>query len=177
MTALLAKLPLFLGVMLLAGCASTAQKVAERRQEMAANLCKGVKGSNPWVAVAYVNAANTTIHGDVTAIGFQSQLWSSVLATTQRPVATIRTESSCLAPFWVNPWQYYMRVVPCEGSEERSLADIYGIGRANNFADAEKLALANCKSLADAFAETEGISKSNSALRCVVLRREACAVR
>ncbi|WP_136477121.1 hypothetical protein [Pseudomonas sp. DG56-2] len=168
-------------VMVLWGCSSVRQDAEDRRREVIQNVCNDeqVTKSGPMIAIAYVNAQGAVVRdGDVMAVVQQAQenrkAWKTVLATTRNSSTSRRFRSVCTVQQWINPYQWVWVNVPCEQREDLSLADVYGIGRADSYEEAEDLAIQNCEALAESFAESTGVSSYNSALECKVLLQRIC---
>lgn len=173
---------------LLASCSfnDVREEVLKQRSEMKKNICE-FEVSTPSILISHISIRGGTVHGDINQLQDNRGIaWASVLATTEKPVANIVTKDQCVYGWTLN---YYGMAVPvwgdCSSRESKSLADVYGLGRVpvdnsrnpeRAMKEAVKLAKNNCKAQADSFAKsTPGISKYNSALKCVVLERQYCA--
>jgi hypothetical protein len=158
------------------GCASTAEKAADERRQLSNNLCKNnIARSTPYIMVSYINATGAKIDGNVTAQNIvQRKSWPSVLAATRKPVTTVTSRGVCTVPRWINPYQFVMINVPCIEEDDKSLASIFGVGRAADLSEAEKIAIGNCESVRDDFSAKTGIRASKRDLECVVVSRQEC---
>ena len=170
------KLPLVfvaLSVSILVGCATHQEKL---RAQYEADLCS-FKHPQPNNIISYLDNRGEVVQGDVVdKTGFDYKGFATVLAVPLDDVLSPPREGWGRCCQWVLGYfpNYYCGHQYCRANQGYSLIGVHGLARAPDREQAEHMALENCKTAIQQFANQVGTSPLQSELRCKIQKFEWC---
>lgn len=162
-----------LSVSILVGCATHQEKL---RAQYETDLCT-IKSPQPNIVISYVDNRGEVVQGDLVDIAVSNyQGFATVLAVPLNEVLGPQREGWGECCQWVLGYypNYYCGHQYCRAKEGYNLMGVLGLARSPDREQAENMALENCKTAIQQFANQVGTNPSQLELRCKIQKFEWC---